>query len=423
MMMKRQDGFTLVELMITMVIFVLAIAAASRIFVGLLAQFKQQSTIAESNIESVVGLELLRYDIEQAGYGLPWNMNGAAYVEAVNDPNTPWDDTAYNDNNNTPNTPRALVIDQAGNGLNGSDILVIKATNVSTNAAAPKWTYIANTGTGAANQNIPKQWGYPQPSPQEDLLNTDFVTVLSPYSGGQQRVLINAGGNYARPGAVNSPSTLTFASVQADMNYQPVLNSLGTTLIYGIASAGAGTTFISMPFNRADYYIRAPAGMPTRCAPGTGVLYKATINHSDGKHSEMPILDCVADMKVVVYGDISVPPAVAPPIRLTGPGGVGMPFNPIFYPDLPTGIRDQVKEVRVYIVAQEGRLDPSYTYTNPNPVAGCMGTSMVCINDIDYTGIAPGGVPPGLLVKAVTVPNVNYRWKLYTLVATAYNLK
>ena len=73
-MVKRQEGFSLIELMITMVVFLLAIAAASNVFTGLLTQFKQQSKIAETNIEGAVGLEILRRDLESAGYGVPWNV-------------------------------------------------------------------------------------------------------------------------------------------------------------------------------------------------------------------------------------------------------------------------------------------------------------------------------------------------------------
>lgn len=401
-MIKRQDGFTLVELMITMIIFLLAITAASQMFVGLLTQFKQQSKIAEANIEGIVGLELLRFDIEQAGYGLPWNMNGLTYVEAVNDGNTPWDDTTIND---TGNPPRAIVIGAAA-GMNGSDVLAVKATNVATNTAAQKWTYYSNTGA----VHVMKTWG----SAQEDLLNTDHVTVLWPYSAGQQRVLVNAGGNYTRPAASTTPqnsSALTLADVIADDNFKPLVNSFDSTLIYGIAPASAANNFISMPFNRADYYIRRPGTMPARCAPNTGVLYKGTLNHADGLHTELPLLDCVYDMQVVVYSDTSVPPAVAAPVRMLG--GAGMPAAGA---NSAATIRDQVREVRVYIVAQEGQRDTSYTYTNPAPIAGCLGTDMICINDIDYTGTPA-------LVKAVQVPDVNYRWKVYTLVTTPYNLK
>ena len=66
-MIQNQKGFTLVELIVTMTIFVLVIAAASGVFTGLLTQFKQQSKITETNIEGVVGLEILRHDLSSAG--------------------------------------------------------------------------------------------------------------------------------------------------------------------------------------------------------------------------------------------------------------------------------------------------------------------------------------------------------------------
>ena len=86
--MKREDGFTFVELIITMAVFLLVMAAASGVFSGLLTQFKQQGRLAESNIEGVVGLEILRKDIDGAGYGLPWNgVTGIInYTEAAGDP-------------------------------------------------------------------------------------------------------------------------------------------------------------------------------------------------------------------------------------------------------------------------------------------------------------------------------------------------
>ncbi len=106
---NREDGFTLVELIITMLIFVLIMAAASGVFTGLLTQFKQQSKIAETNVEGIVGLEILKQDLEQAGYGLPWNLNGASYQEAAVDSLTSWVD--FNDG--PPNNP-ARGTDPAG---------------------------------------------------------------------------------------------------------------------------------------------------------------------------------------------------------------------------------------------------------------------------------------------------------------------
>lgn len=406
MIRKSQAGFTLVELMITIVIFLLAMVASSQMFVGMLTQFKQQSKVAEANIEGAVGLELLRFDIEQAGYGLPWDLNGLTYVEAANDQATWWNTpnpdlrTNYNDNNNP---PRAIVVGGgdhlnagAGAGMNGSDVLVIKATNVATNTTAPKWTYYSNTGAA----NALKVWG----STQEDLQNTDLVTVLAPHN----KVLNNTGGNYTRPGTANTSSTLTLANVIANISYQPAVNSYESTLIYGLAATGS----LSMPFNRADYYIRRPVGVPARCEPTTGVLYKATLNHADGLHTELPLLDCVLDMQIVVTAETTVPPTGN--ANAFWDSGASMPG--VGAASAAT-LRDQVREVRVYIVAQMGQFDTSFTYVNQNPVTGCANLNdMLCIVDPDVG-----------LVKAVTIPTVNgvsnYRWKIYTLLAAPYNLK
>ena len=177
--MKRQEGFTLVELMITMVIFVITIAAASQIFTGLLTQFKQQSKIAETNIEGIVGLDILRQDIGHAGLGLPWNVTGVAdsngdgvinfldnvpgYIEAA-DPNY----IAYNDAPN--NSPSAF---RSGDGaiVGGSDRLVIKSASAAINSAAGKNTRLTSGG------NV-RTWALYT----DDLTVTDRVIVLSPGS-------------------------------------------------------------------------------------------------------------------------------------------------------------------------------------------------------------------------------------------------
>jgi len=264
--MRRQGGFTMVELMITMVIFVLVIAAASNIFSSLLNQFKQQTKIAETNIEGVIGLQILRADIEQAGYGLPFDLDGISYTEAVGD--------AADYNDATSNPPRAIVADN-NNGFNGSDILVVKATNVATNSDSQNWAYISNTG----ENNIMRRWTNSSGLVIEDenLSSGARVIVLRPMLGTSRQVLVSSAGTfYAR-----------FYSNLSNFSddFEPFANSFETYLVYGINK----DTDPRMPFNRADYYVRRPSvsEMPTRCAPGTGVLYKATVNHNGGGYSEM----------------------------------------------------------------------------------------------------------------------------------------
>ncbi len=390
-MIKSQRGFTFVELMITMVVFLLTITAAANIFSSLLNQFKQQSKIAETNIEGIVGLQMLRSDIEQAGYGLPYNLNGITYNEAFSSATPYSDPAAYNDA--TANPPRAV---QVGNniGFNNaavtpgaqSDVLVIKATNLGLSSAATKWAYVSNRG---ALPNTIQPWNNVDGAaiPDENLENGDQVIVLNPIAGGTQRVLLSSGATFS---TTFDSSAGTFAS-----DFQPVASSFETYLIYGISPGAA----LRMPFNRADYYIRTPAAMPTRCAPNTGVLYKALLNHGATSAanqflgSEHPLLDCVAAMQVLFGLDTNNDGAVESVVEDLGAGLTA------------ENIRDQLKDIRVYILAQEGQRDTSYTSPSPitadDPVHG---------NVITFT------IPAGDL-------RLNYRWKIYTLFIKPYDLR
>ena len=185
-MIKQEKGFTLIELLITMVIFVLVIAAGSQIFTGLLTQFKQQSKIAETNIEGIVGLEILRQDIEHAGYGLPWHVE----IDGDGDGND-WEQlTNYNEaltnifnlNDAPTNPPRAIVsmnnatFTSPNDIFDGSDYLVIKAVNIAMNGACKKWTTLKEAPFTALYN--PRVW-----TPASENLNdggdNPYVIVLS----------------------------------------------------------------------------------------------------------------------------------------------------------------------------------------------------------------------------------------------------
>ncbi len=367
-MIKKEAGFTLIELMVTMVIFVLAIAAASQMFVGQLTQFKQQGKIAETNIEGIIGLELLRRDIEHAGYGLPFNPSTLpVYSEAINDAATAHDDTQFNDS--TTNPPRAINGD--GIGVNGSDVLVIKAVNVAINDAAHRWTRL---GTGDVKRNGLSG---------DNFANNDRVIVISPGStDANRRTLVNG---------FNATYNTTSTFAPAD--------NTETYIIYGVDD----NTNLRMPFNRADYYIKTPAAnFPSQCATGTGILYKATVNQGDGGLWELPILDCVADMQVDYQLDLDPVGAVDGIIDTTTDTLAGYTAEQI----------RQVKEVRVYILAHEGQRNRSYTFTNFTGAATCatcirVGRDAVLGQDFNLSAITNFQ---------------NYRWKVYTLVVKTNNL-
>lgn len=382
-MIRNEKGLSLIELMVTMVVFLLVIAASSQIFTALLTQFKQQGKIAESNTEGIVGLDMLRRDIAHAGHGLAWGaFNGFAYAEvpAGNAGN------AYNDAPG--NLPRAFVSGN-GSGMNGSDEFVVKSTNVATSDAAQKSAYITNQA------GWPNRWSTVANS-NENLALTDRIISLIPISGASQRVLANAAGNFFT--TRNDPA---FSSNNgAGSPYEPAQNSSDTYIAYVIDP----DTDPRMPFNRADYYI-SNSNVPLRCAmpgAGTGVLVKSVINQATGtRGGGLPLMDCVADMQVCYRADSD------------NNGTIDVTTDNIS--GYTAAQVRQIKEVRVYILSHEGQRDPNYTYPSstivipaaPDPCAGVGRT-------FDFTNVGAIG----------TLTNWrNYRWKVYTLVVEPNNLR
>lgn len=381
-LLSKNSGFTLVELLITMVVFVLVIAAASQIFTGLLTQFKQQSKISETNIEGIVGLDILRRDIEHAGLGLPWNIpSDVTYTAAETFSATPCgtgttaNPTTFNDS--TPNAPRAVV---SGNNtcLNYSDYLVIKAINVATDNTSNKWALLGNTGVLRYDIS------------GDGFETADRVIVLDPgTSDATMRTLVGSGSTF-------------FKQYNTVTDFNPS-DSTTTRFIYGIRDGAAP----KVPFNRADYYINT-SNVPQRCAGGTGVIYKATMNHGStsgiNQFTELPLLDCVADMQVTFWLDTD------------GDGNINWPPQDDISGLTASQIRERVKEVRVYIVAHEGQKDVNYDFSMNNTREYLFATEVIGNNSrtINFTN----------LKTQIGNPDYKYyRWKVYTLVVKPNNLR
>lgn len=425
-MIRREEGFTLVELMVTMVVFVLVIAAASNIFSSLLNQFKQQSKITESNIEGVVGLDMMRVDIQQAGFGIPWNVETggaqdgtdswsiASYSEAAGADNAdPTDPIYYNDGNPASSipapalqrAPRGILAQNNAGPLMGtgantwrSDYLVVKSTSSGLGAAAQKWTHITNNG---ATNLDPRAWNDQNEDPDD---NDDRVIVERPAMGTQQRVLIT------NTAVVPPTFSVIFQDTAASFPgaFQPELDSFETHLIYGVDP----NTNLRAPFSRADFYVSRPTtNMPSQCAPNTGILYKAVMNQADGGFQALPLLDCVADMQVVFITDSDMNP-------LTNPVLVDADFPYTGVGLTAEQIRDQIKGVLIYILAHEGQRDPNFTFINFS--TGC-GAVANCIRVGDIYGVTPFGRPFDL---SLIDPNfANYRWKVYKFAVQLPNLR
>lgn len=404
---KQKDiegGFSLIELIVVMGLLGIVLALATTNFTTLLKSLKTESKVAETETETIVGLEILRQDIEHAGYGLPWFVNdingngnfsddwGAinGYTEAESQTICgSVNITNYNDGSTTTNrrSPRAIL---SGNNAcsDGSDYLVIKSTVVRNEDESQKWTYIWNDG---ASTKI-NSWS----ATNENMASTTKIIALNPKQNKNDRVLVTYGTSNSFYSQLSSATT----------NFAPKPSEV--FLLLGIGSGSDNQ--LRMPFNRADYFLNG-SNVPSRCAAGTKILTKGIISHGSGNLVDYsPLLDCVADMQVVFGVDQTGTPDGSIDCY-TNDLSVALPLYDA------ENIRDRVKEVRVYILAHEGQMDRNYRFgSNTIRVGDSSG-----LNRCDSAGVDK---VLGRDFNLSSITNYqNYRWKVYTLVILPDNLK
>jgi len=392
-----QSGFTLIELVIVTAVFIIVIIIASDSFNRILTNSNILTRRLESNIEGIVGLVMFRHDLNQARFGLPWGYtNAISYTEASGTEASKYNDAASG-------LPRAFL---AGDNVaatdasqpDKTDYLVLKGTSLSRDNASQKWTYVNYSSSGSSK---PKIWS------SGNLKDGDKVTVIRrafSESGFVNQLVVLTSGS-----GVNTFST-SFSSngLGAGSGFEPVLQQ-ETHYLYGIDSAS-----ISRPFNRTDYYVRRPVGIPGMCADRTGVLYKANLNQSDDTFTEIPIMDCVADMQVVFGWDMNEDGVIDTVSNADGStvsssagyNSANVKDETIINAEL---IRNRLKLVKVYLLVQDGRPDPNYKNTKDIIVGNKeLGeesvTKKYTVTDIDANKWS------------------HYRWKVYRIVVDPKNL-
>lgn len=412
--MKNRSGFTLIELLITMGLVIGVIFITTSAFNTILKQSANITSSEESNIEGVVGLEMFRHDLQQTGFGLPaaYNNPGIIYNEATSSPAS-----LLNDDSASPAVPRAIVTIDAISGatdstsetsnphniLDGTDYLAIKATTVGRSKASQKWTYVSYSSNGGKKPNV---W----PNSVDNLKNGDRVIVVSR--------------TFSKDGAVNnqmvfpaaSPQTYWASNATTIMNsdFNPT-DSNQINYIYGVDDGDLG-----MPFNRADYFVARPTittQIPTVCAPGTGILYKANVNHNGGALTYMPILDCVADMQVVLGWEDPVGSGV---ITESAASGATTPTAVAAWMASPEEIKNRLKFVKVYVMVQDGRKDTNFENKNT------LGPGSIYSVVVGEPGPSPASNVS--ITKAYSLADLNakgwqnYKWKVYRIIVRPKNL-
>ncbi|MBP1748250.1 MAG: hypothetical protein H6Q52_789 [Deltaproteobacteria bacterium] len=359
-MTRNEKGFSLIEILIAVAVLGIVMALSSQLLEHMVIGQKKQAVITTNQFEMSLGLEMLRNDVSNAGYGLADEFKGtpSIYTEASTSPAMQF--------NNTPNVPKALqhanTVTSAGY-IENSDYLIIRSPAVGMGSAAGKWTNITSTKVHFWNDiNL-------------DMTTNDYMIVVKPRvtSGGNSQLIVS-GGVYA----IKYPGQ----TADLDTGFQPNTGEGERFLAFGM-----GTAAPTMPFNRADYYVKQPAPANPNCAPGTGTFYKEVIGDA-----VYPLIECVANMQVVFNLDTNLDGV--PELLVNDISGLD-----------PYKIKEQVKEVHIYILAHEGLKDASYKSELASAAATVgpstsLGTT-VNLNTLDTTA---------------TDAWKQYRWNSYKLV-------
>lgn len=413
--MKNTKGYTLIELLVVMSIFIVVIIITGESFNTILKHSYKLFSSEESNIEGMIGLEMLRHDINQAGYGLFTETSPVAYSEAPGAPAN-----AYNDAGT--NVPRPILAGSIASGLSdtgaeagasstynllaGTDYLVVKAASVGSSKASQRWSYL-NFSSRVVSPHV---WV----SGAENIVgggtSADRVVLLRRTTSPPNPITL-----------VPDPANDIYYAY-SDVAFSHLSSQSASVMsIYGIVG---GPTTPRMPFNRTDYFVAVPATaskLSPNCAPNTGILYKTVMNHADGKLNYTPLLDCVADMQVVLGWDMDGDGAVDSYTNEAGNVCNGLCTSPAngqtavnalstannSSVSLTPSIRNNLKLVKVYVLAQNGRRDSSYVSSDPE----------VC-DPGENALTRPSSA--GKYTLAATMKN--YRWKLYRIIVRPKNL-
>jgi hypothetical protein len=216
----------------------------------------------------------------------------------------------------------------------------------------------------------------------------------------------------APPCAVRDPSG-DFYYAYSDIGFKHLSSaSAGIYTVYGVDPF----TSLRFPFNRSDYFVARPSvttTIPSYCAPNTGILYKTTVNHDGGGLTYIPILDCVLDMQVVLGWDWDNNGIIDTYSNADGTVAAGLVTNvtaalsQVNNNSITTtpNIRNNLKLVKVYIIAQNGKRDTGFTTTSPLEVGDAAEVSLT----------RPAGF-------SLAADQLNYRWKVYRIVVRPKNL-
>lgn len=358
----QDKGFSLVEMMVAVAVFGVITSVAMGAFISQMENNSREYSLAESEIEYNIALNnIIKTDISLAGYGL------------ANDYDIDDDDVLTN--NWAPDAVTAV------DNVTGDELL-LAGTAIGLNSSAPKgWSYYDGTQFAV--------WTDPRENIKTHASENDKVDIVILMEPNSKRLLDDdddGAGNWRFK--YNGPSA-ALTALPGGTAFTPAAG----TLAYGLEVVEDIPTS-PRPYYSVRYYLDS-GNSPRTCATGTSSLLRAESLEVDSSGSGDPLFSCVRNFQVAFGLDTNEDGT----IDLWDDGGTTL--SSYSFEDQ----RKRVKQVRVYLLVQNGRRDPDYQY----PAATVR------------VGDATLGTGTGEDV-ALNAEQRSYRWRLLTLSVVPKNI-
>ena len=373
---RNNKGITLIELMVVLLILSVAMAGLYSAFSVYLKHGNKEYRSAEAEMEHMIATHIIARDLALAGYGL---ADG-------NDADKPYD---LNGDGVSEFTPRAAM---ASTGATISIVLTGTALGMETRSSSA-WSMISEVSGPSLTFRL---WD----DARENLQIGDRVIIMDPNtkkirSEGTTKWL------YQYKGQTTPPTTVVGNTVYS--------SATPGDLFYGMYSTGTGTE-ASQPYYAVKYYLGGTH--LSTCEPSTLNLMRAqsrttSSSFSASNSSISPVIDCVLSLQVAFGLDTDEKGRV----NLWDNGGVEAAKLQTWE------LNKRLRQIRVYALVQSGPYDKDFTYTNPDPAAGYLGTNKIRVGELT---LLAGGTGADVTLNA---SQQKYRWKVLNFTVTPRNIR
>ncbi len=352
-------GFSLVELLITIVIFLIIAGILFYLITVALRSFSNTASSTKKEAEVAVNTGPLMFDIKHAGYGISTNETSLVISYC----------------NGTAGTDDACNLATAVSAERGKLLLLKETTNILRNpSAAPTTGFALWNGTAAS--------GYPEDL-SAHILNYDYCVWL-----GNEKVLLN---ETVCNKLTVANGTYPYLALGYPYDYNASCNNANPICCHN--QDCTGIAYYLLPPNRSS------VNAFKNCIEGTYILYRTTSDRDEtnnigtGSIYMVPVLACVSDWDVWFGLDTD------------GDGQPNtwinkIPYSP--YVENNKDLSEQLTVMKIYFLVQASQSpDPGYNYCN---YARCTDNNTAVVVDV---------LPDGTQVKLATPQDKDPYWTRY----------